>query len=47
MGPGMFDGVVEGLVILVSIFIVLAFLAGIGVSSCVSAVGHPTIGWSK
>lgn len=47
MGPGFFDGVVEGFVLLLIILTVLAFGIGVGVTACTMKVGHPTIGWAK
>lgn len=47
MGPGMFDGVLHGLMVIVTILLLLAFVSGLLVSSCMTRVGHPTVGWSK
>jgi hypothetical protein len=47
MGPGMFDGILNGILVILTILVVGAFLSGLLVSSCVTHVGHPTVSWSK
>jgi len=47
IGPGMFDGAVQGCMFLIVVIVVVAFVAGILVTGCYSKYGHPSVSWAK